>query len=706
MALPSSSVTRLLRPKSVAIVGVSPSPGALGSAVLRNLERAGYEGALYLVNPKHAEIAGRPCVASVEDLPDGVDCVVLAIPRAAVLDVVEACGRKKAGGVIIFSAGFAEAGEQGKADQARIAEIADAYGMVVEGPNCLGLVNYLDGAPLTFVDTPAQRFDAGKDSGVAIVSQSGAMACVLGVGLLARDLGVTFSVSTGNEAASGVEDYVEHLLDDPHTRVIAMIVEQFRHPARFLQLARRAAECGKRIVLLHPGRSEAARASAATHTGAMAGDYQVMRTVVAHAGVLLVDKLEALLDVTELVLRCPTAPKGGAVVMTESGAFKALTLDLCETVGLELPAVAAHTAEALRAVLPDFIPPSNPLDLTAQALVDPDLYNRTLAVLLDDARYGSIVLGIILTDPETCHLKFPPILSAIRNLRPGKPVVFAALDEGAEIPGEYVEQLRALGVPFYASAERALQALACWTQSEARHRGAPDTATPEMGLKRSLASGAVVPEYQSKKILADMGVTVPAGGMASTLEEACAVAEQIGYPVVLKAQAGDLPHKSDVGGVVLGLADQAGLSVGWARLHHDVSAARPDLVLDGVLVEKMGPRGTELIVGARNDPEWGAVILVGFGGVLAEALRDVRLLPPDLSRAAIVDELYKLKTAALLRGFRGSAPLDVEAAADVVAKLGAFIRANPEVAEVDINPVVVYPHGEGAVALDALIYGR
>jgi acyl-CoA synthetase (NDP forming) len=689
------SVARLLRPRSVAIVGASPTPGALGASVLGNLERAGYAGDIHLVNPKRAEINGRPCVASVEALPDGVDCAVLAIPRAAVLETIEACAKKGVGGAILFAAGFAEGGDQGRAEQERIAEIAREAGMVVEGPNCLGLVNYVDGTPLTFVETAPLRL--GDREGIAIVSQSGAMAVVLAAGLTGRDLGLSYSVSTGNEAASGVEDYVEFLLDDPGTRVIALIVEQFRKPKRFLELARKARALGKWIVLLHPGRSSAARASAATHTGAMAGDYAVMRLKVAEAGVVAVESLEELIDVTELLLRSAVLPGPGTAVLTESGAFKALTLDLCEQIDLALPPLTADTTAKLRAVLPDFIGTSNPMDITAQALVDPDLYNRTLSVLAEDDSYGCIVLGIILTDPATCQLKLPPITEAVRKLDGKKSVVFAALDEGAVVPPELIDGLRAIGVPFFLSPERAFRAIGRLTSSLAP----PVEQKVAKGSSLPPLTPGVIPEYRSKELLAELGIPLPEGGFARTPAEAIDVAKRIGYPVVLKAQSPDLSHKSDAGGVILNLADEAAVTAGWARLHANIAGHRPGLVLDGVLVEGMGARGTELIVGARNDPDWGPVVLVGFGGVTAELFHDARLISPALDRAGIEAELHKLKSSALLRGFRGAPALDVSAAADIVAKIAALVASRPEIAEIDVNPVVVYP--EGAVALDALM---
>lgn len=687
---------RLLRARSVAIVGVSEKPGALGNAVLRNLERHGFAGAIHLINPKRAAIAGRPCLPSIAALPDGVDAAVLAIPGGAVLDAVRQLAARGVGAAVIFSAGFAEGGEEGLAAQAEVARIARETGMVIEGPNCLGHVNYVDGVPLTFVETPAATVDG---EGVGIVSQSGAMAVVLGTVMMGKGLPVSLSISTGNEAASGVEDYVEYLLDEPHTRAIGMIVEQFRQPRRFLALAERARTAGKPIVLLHPGTSSAARASAATHTGAMAGDWQVMRTLVERAGVVLVDELEELGDALDLAMRCGAMPGGGTAVLTESGAFKALTLDLAERIGLSLPVLGDETTAALRAQLPDFIPVSNPMDLTAQSLVDPDLYRRTLIPLLADDDIGSIVLGIIQTDEHTSQLKFEPIIAAIEALRPAKPVIFAGLDEGAPVPPAYIARLRELGVPWFPSANRAFRALARLVAAAGRDR---DIATADP-IALDLHGGGIVAEHAAKRLLAPAGIAFPRGDLASRVEEAIGIAARIGYPVVLKAQAGALSHKSDAGGVILNLADEAALRAGWTRLHANISRHAPGLHLDGVLVEAMGKRGLELIVGARQDPEWGPVILVGFGGVQAEILQDVVLLPPDLPAPAIEAALRGLKSGALLDGWRGSPALDVGAVAALVGVLGRVLRGTPAIREIDLNPVVVHPVGEGAVALDALI---
>jgi len=693
----------LLRPRSIAILGASATPGSFGASVLENLETAGYTGDIHLVNPKQSVIGGRSCLSSAADLPDGLDCAVLAIPRHGVVGSLNACASRGVRSAILFSAGFAELGQAGKAEQEQISQIAAVHGMAIEGPNCLGLVNFVDSIPLTFVTVPAPKL--AQPNGVAIISQSGAMAAVLGVSLRAHGLGISYLISTGNEADTSVEDYLDYLIEDPRAPVFVLIVELFRQPKRLLELASHARTCGKQILLLHPGRSNAARAAALTHTGALAGDYQVMQACVEHAGVIVVETTEELVDVSAILMRCPSHTAKGACVLTESGAFKALALDFCDRVGLELPPLASTTQSVLRQVMPDFIQPSNPLDITAHALVDLDLYRRTLPLLLTDESIGSVVLTIILTDKSTGNRKLPPILDAIRTTKSTKPLLFAALDEGAEIDAHFVEELRSLGVPFFPSPERALRALASITR--AAHQMGKKKAGQDAPVSMCLAleSGAL-PEYKSKQILAAIGIRTPKGALARTIDDAQWIAADIGFPVVLKAQSTTLSHKSEARGLILSVSDASHLAESWETLLRNVKSTVPDLAIEGVLVEVMCSTGMELIAGVRNDSQWGLMLLVGFGGVFAEVLKDVRLFPPDLDVDGITAEILSLKCASLLQGFRTNSAADVRAVAQILRRLGDLALSHPEIQEADINPIVVYPEGQGATALDALLLVR
>ncbi|MGZ3233840.1 MAG: acetate--CoA ligase family protein [Croceibacterium sp.] len=696
----NAQIDRLLRPKSVAVIGASDRHGALGATLLSNLVKYEFHGDIYPVNPKRDELLGLKVYHSVDELPEGIDCAVLAIPRDFVLDTVRGLGRKGCGAVVIYSAGFSEAGEQGMKDQQELARIANEHSMIIEGPNCLGCTNYIERVPLTFVQTNMRTPPKGTRA-VGIASQSGALAAVLATTLFARDGYVSTSVSTGNEAVSGVEDYVEWLVDDPDTHVIAMYVESLRRPQAFLAAARRARQAGKPIVMLHPGKSNKAQESAATHTGAMAGDYALMKVKLSREGVIFAETLEELGDIATMAVTCKALPGANMAVLGESGALRGLAFDIAEDIGLDLVDLNDDNTPAMRAILPDYVPVSNPTDITALGLSEPEIYTKVLTVLLEDERVGSVVASIIQSDPITSKIKFPAIIKVLEDGTFAKPLVFAGVDEGARVPPEYVEGLRKVGIPWFPSTERAYRAIARLADLSKRDlTDRSQVPLPVAGLDAVLG---VVPEYQAKALLKPLGIAFPDSTFAENEEQAVAAADALGYPVVLKAQAAALGHKSDAGGVILNLKTADDVREAFTQMFQNVANYDASIALDGVLVEKMGTMGVEMIVGAKNDPEWGPVVLAGFGGVTAEILKDVKLFTPDMGVEQVKAGLLSLKQAPLLKGWRGAQPRDVDALADLIVQLGRVMTGNPRIREVDLNPVIVHPQGEGVVALDALL---
>ena len=690
------TVARLVRPRSVAVVGASPEPGSMGGGVVANLDRFGYTGTIHLVNRNRTEINGRPCVPSVDDLPEGIDVVGILVPQAGIKEAISACVRRRAGAVIVYAAGYAEMGEVGRSEQAELAKIARDGGMRLVGPNGIGLINYVDRIPLTFEPLPPP-VDANRPM-VGIVAQSGAMETCMRVATLAKELGVSYAFSTGNEADLGAEDFLEFLVEDAKTRVIAVFAEQFRDPQRFLAAARRARENGKPMVLMHPGRSARAKASAASHTGALAGDHAVMEALVRREAVALVETFEELVDTAELLVRFPKAPAKGASIITNSGAFKGYAIDFADTIGLDLPLLAPHTAAAIKAVVPPFATVDNPLDVTAQTMRDPSILGRSAVPLLADPAIGSLIAAIIAGNQPNAVERMEHFLSLAATSE--KPLVVAALgDESPLMPG-MVEAIRARGLAFFRSPDRAMRAMAHVVRYARALENADRKAAAKLPEVKLPGTGAIA-EYRGKEVIKSLGIVVPEGALAKTADEAKKIASRIGYPVVLKAQAASLPHKTEVGGVIVNIADDKALAVAWDKLAANVKAARPDLALDGMLVEKMSAAGIEMVVGAKRDPQWGPVVLVGLGGVWIEALHDVVLLPADLPEERIAEEIGTLKGAALLRGLRGSPPADVGAVAAVVAKISALMNAHPEIAEIDINPLIAHP--KGATALDVLI---
>jgi len=711
---PSTAVARLLRPRAVAIVGASDDPRSIGGNVLANLKRAGFAGGLHLVSRTRAEIAGHPCVASIDDLPEGLDAIVLNLPREAVLEAIAACGRRRVNAAVVFASGFAEAGPEGRALQVRLAALARESGVLVSGPNCLGFVNYVDGIPLTFGEyqpMPAASAAAGM-AGVAVIAQSGAIANAIRDWLVASGLRVTFLVSTGNEAALGAEDFLAPILEDEATGVVALFVEQVRQPQTLLRLAARAKEEGKRLVLMQPGRTQAARGAAQSHTGAVAGDLAVARTVLAHAGVAVVDGLDALTDVALLLAARPVPPPGRTAIMTNSGAVRGLAFDFAHAAGLDLAEWSPATAAALRGLFPPFVTIDNPLDLGTAAFGRPELMRRAAQLLLDDPGVNSLILSLFPGRPPQQVEKAEQLLPAMRASQ--KPVALVMLGDPMPLDAGFMGLARAEGAALFRSTERAVRATtAVNAVARALAASAEDRSDDGAGrgepldLADSLAGP--VAEYKAKALLASAGVPVPPGGLAQDLAEAERVAARVGFPVALKAQAAALSHKSDAGGVILNVGDGALLAEAWERLHANLQRARPGLALDGVLVEAMAPKGPgciELIVGAKRDPHWGAVLMLGLGGIWVETLQDVALLPAGACKAAVVEALGRLRGAALLRGTRGAPPVDIAAVADIACTLGGLMERSPDIAELEINPLLACPQGQGALALDALIVKR
>lgn len=693
----NNRLEKILRPKSIAIVGASEKPGSLGGGILDNLIRFNYDGDVFLINPKRSDIGGRVCYPSIEDLPKAVDCALLAVPRQFIPDTMRSCASVGVGSAIIIAGGFAEQDAEGQRLQDEIIQIAGAAQMPVLGPNCLGAVNYVDRTPLLFGATKAPVRKV--TSGVAVISQSGAMAAVLRVAFQARGIDLTYGVSTGNEAVTGVEDVLEFLIANETSPVVAVLAEQIRDPQRFIQLAKDIRNAGQKLVLLHLGRSAAGQEAAKSHTGALSGDHAVLSAVLTQLGVILVDGLEALIDVSEFIFRFGDVPVGRAAVITESGAFRGMVLDYCDALGLDVPTFSENTCEALTAILPPIAQAENPLDLTAQALIDPDLYGNVLDCVSGDPGVDSAILTVMLPSVESADRKLPQIIKALSKHKK-IPVIFAMLGEQSPIPQHYIDQLRELGVPFMRSPERVLRALSCMAQAEKEVEYVEPVA-PAVAAE-PLAPG-MIPEYRSRAILEKFGLPFGPGKLATNLDEAVAAASTLGYPVALKIQAADIPHKSDVGGVHLNVADEPSLIKSWERLTADVAAACPGVGTDGVFVEPMNKGGVELILGLRHDPDWGPVLLIGLGGVMAELLKDVAIVPANASPEKMEQAIRSLKGAPLLEGYRGSEPCDIDALVSAMGALGRVIATHPEISELDINPFMARAAGQGAVGLDALI---
>ena len=545
----TAPLARLLRPRSIAVVGASPEPLSVGNNVLANLRRFKWKGELHLVSRSRAEIDGHACAPSIDDLPMGVDAAILVVPAQAVRESVEACARRGIGGVVVFASGFSEQDDAGKTAQDVIAAIARASNMVILGPNCIGSVNYADGVPLTFEPVDPSPI-AGP--GVCVVAQSGAMQGNIRYALQGRGVPVAQSVSTGNEAVLSAEDYLDLLVEDPSISVFALFVEQIRHPQNFLRLARRARDAGKPVVLLHPGRSSRAREAAKSHTGALAGDHDVMRAFVERAGVVVVGGLDELFDTVTLLAHCPRPTPGGLAVLSNSGALRGFSLDFCEDLDVSIPDLTAESIDALKAVLPPFAAIDNPLDITAAGMQKPILFGQSAEIMLADPQVGFLLVVAMGGGKPQQFSKWQalkPVLSAAQ-----KPVALVYLGDDFPLNDEFMSEVRESGIPFFRSPDRALRAVAN-VAAYARHLNSPDIMPAPFVLAGPLGNHGPLAEWRSKKLLADRDIPVPRGGLARDLAEARLIAGNIGYPVAMKVQADALSHKSDVGGVMLNITD-------------------------------------------------------------------------------------------------------------------------------------------------------
>jgi acyl-CoA synthetase (NDP forming) len=455
------------------------------------------------------------------------------------------------------------------------------------------------------------------------------------------------------------------------------------------------------------GRTQAARTAAQSHTGAVAGDLAVARTLLGHAGVAVVDDLDTLTDVALLLATRPIPGPGRAAVMTNSGAVRGLVFDLAHDAGLELAQWSPQTVAGLREIFPPFMSIENPLDMGTLAFAKPELIGREAQLLIDDPGVNSMILALFTGRPAQQVEKAEQLLPVIRGSQ--KPVAFVMLSDPMPLDATFMGLARKEGAALFRSTERAVRAMAA-VNAVARQLATRAHETGAEGTGESLDLSHLpdgpVAEFRAKALLARAGIPVPQGGLAKDLAGAEETAARIGYPVALKAQAAALTHKSDAGGVILNVGDAAELRDAWEKLNGSVQRAKPGLALDGVLVEAMARRspGTiELIIGARRDLEWGAVLMLGLGGIWVETLNDVALLPAGSSKAAIIDAFGRLKGATLLHGTRGAAPADIAAVADIARTVGKLLEGTPEITELEINPVVAYPEGQGALALDALI---
>jgi acetate---CoA ligase (ADP-forming) len=676
-----SALDALFAPRQVALLGVSRDPRKLGHVLLRNVVTAGFPGEIFLVNPAGEPILGLPARPRIADLPAGIDLALISLPAAAVLDAVKELGARRARAAVILTSGFGEVDALGRTAQAALLEAARASGIRLVGPNCMGVLSRparLNGT--YFWDLPEAPGHVG------VISQSGAYGGLIMRHLGGQGVGVSRFLSIGNQVDVETAEALDYLAEDPETTVVACFIEAIQDGRRFVQAAARATRT-KPVLVLKAGRTDAGRRAAGSHTGSLAGTAEAYRAAFARSGVLACAETEEFFDAIQAVATSPTRPdRPGLAVITVSGGPSVIAADAAEANGLPVPALPASVQTVLRGWLPAFAAVSNPVDMTPQ--VNPQQIKATCALVFGEAAIGGVLaVNVGLDIPEFAD----GLVSAGRSV--AKPLVACVTDAP-----RVADTFKAAGVPVYSAPERAVRAYrALWRVSRPAVPSPPPAPRPRLrpDLIAQLESGEGPLGYEAARdLLAAYGLPFCRDRRAHSVEAARGAAQALGYPVVVKSARPDLLHKTEVGAVATNLKNADELESACRRLLAQSGEA-------GLLIQEHVTGGIEFLVGGRQDRTFGPMVVVGTGGVLAEAIGDVSvaLAPVSLSEARTLVGLGV--RGRLLSGYRGTPPTDPEAVARVLVAVGALLADHPRIAEVDVNPVIL--RGDRAVAVDALV---
>lgn len=693
-----SSLDTLLRPRSVAIFGASDDPTRISGRPLRYLLEAGFGGPIYPINPNREAVQGVKAYPSLAAVPQTPDVALLAVPASLTEQAVRDCVERGVKGAVIFSAGYAESGEEGLAVQRRVADIARAGGLRLLGPNCLGVFNPQIGFFGTFTQSLDKEMPGPGPLG--IVSQSGAYGSHIAYLARRRGMGINYWITTGNEADIDVSESLEWMAGQDDVRVIMAYVEGIRDGERFRRALALARRNRKPVVMMKVGRSEIGARAASSHTASLAGSDAIYDALFRQYDVYRADTTDEQLDIAYACMRGIFPPGNKLGVVTLSGGAGVLISDAAERYGMDVAPMPDAAQEALRALLP-FATVTNPVDTTAQALNDMSLLARNIEVMLDQGGYDALI-GFFTTVPNTRTLS-GPLREAIEAGSARFPDRLIALEMVAD--AEVVRAYEKAGFLVFEDAARAVAALSALPRFAAAF-GREDVAADSVPPAAPVAAAALS-EVQAKRLLGAAGVPFLDEKLAGDPAAAGDAADAIGYPVVMKIVSPDIEHKTEIGGVIVGVADRAGAEAAYATLTERAARHRPDAAIEGVLVSPMAGKGVEVIVGVSRDPVLGPAVMFGLGGVHVEVLKDVtfRLAPFDLREArAMIDEI---RGRALLSGVRGAPPSDVDAVARLLVDVSRFAAAHrDDIESIDLNPVVVLPEGEGVVALDALVVPR
>ena len=697
---------RFFNPRSIAVIGASQDLITISGQPLHHLVSHHYAGRLYPVNPKYQEILGVKCYASIEALPETPDLALILINSSRAAEMLRACGKKGVRFAIVFSSGYSEVGGRGIEMQRELAAVAAEFDMGIIGPNCQGMLNAAGNVYAGFGSVFFTAYDAGA---VSMVSQSGGFGFSV-MNLASKDGGVHFRqmVTTGNEIGVSTLDFIEHFIDDAGTEVIAVYIEGLKDAHRLLEVGRRALAQKKPILAWKVGNSVQGARAAASHTANLGGAMALYQAAFRQSGIIQVEDIQDVVDYSR-AFRCGKLPKGNRVaIITVSGGAGILMTDECVARGMQVPQLSAETTEKLRAIVPAFGSIQNPVDVTAAIFNDLSLIRRTLQAVLDDPNVDAIaMINASLQGELADNIAIEITAIAAQTDKP----IFLAWSARDELARAAYARLDALKIPHYKSpvrCGRALAALSSYAASLRREELRLEETVPVCFVP-ALKTQLVVKRYDwsehfAKQALADYGIGVTREILVSTAAAAVEAARTLGYPVVLKVQSPDIPHKTEARAVRLGVDSDTAVALAFDEIMRNAQAYQADARIEGVLVQEMVAGGIETILGVTNDPLFGPAVMFGLGGIFAEVLHDVSFRLAPVTYSVALEMIDEIKGSAVLKGARGAAPADIDALAGAIVRVSAMaVDLQDHLAELDINPLFVLPKGQGVKAGDALL---
>jgi acyl-CoA synthetase (NDP forming) len=716
MSRVASDLKYFLSPRSIAVIGASGSFDTISGKPVRFLKEQGYQGKVYPVNPKYEDLLGYRCYKSILDVPEPVDLALLAVNYKLVLPSLKDCIKKGVRFVTIFSSGFAESGEEGRALQKQIADLAKESGMGICGPNCQGSVDLKTKAIGGFsASLGVKPLHIGP---IGYVTQSGALG--YSIFSLAQEAGVgfTYIASTGNEVDLHTLDFMEFMLEDPDTRMVISYLEGIKDGRQFIRIADRALELGKPIVTVKAGRSDVGQKAASSHTASLTGSDAVCDAFFRQKGIIRVGDIEAMIDIAALMQRVPALPEGRRLgIITTSGGGGILVADEAIDLKLEIPELDPETKKTIMAVIPAYGSALNPVDVTAQVINEAEDFQKVLKAMVDYPEIDALVIVVTQITGAPGRRMAEDIVKMSRVT--SKPITVAWTTADLLV-GDNLKVLSEGGIQYYKSpvrAVRAMGALMSYSAFRKAHRaragaaakagavpaGARDKAAAL--LARALTTSLT--EHQSKELLALYGIPITKETVAVSEAQAVEAADGIGYPVAVKLDSPDILHKTEAGGLKLNIKTVAELKTAYRQVMENARRYNPKARINGALIQEMVSGGTEVIIGVNNDPQFGPTVMFGLGGIFVEILKDVSLRVAPLGLEDALEMIREIKGYKILSGARGRAKADISSIADTLVRVSRLaLDLETHLSELDINPLLVLPEGRGVRVADALAIRR